>query len=1048
MAERPKLTSQQLQAAGIQVKQPGARPKLTAETLESVGVKVKAPATPTVSDAALLKMADSYMTMIAGTAAGIDKLHDGIKQFGYMVTDTFGISEGAEQKFTEETAAKHKAYALGADKNPAFNQGVMVGENAALAAIPAGAATVVGRAAAGAAIGTGIGATEYVDEDESRARNTVEGAVFGGVASLGADAVVGAIGTIARKLAKDKVGTAEKGWVKSTPKEGPESPEDLGLKGEIQKRLAARVRALKGSQDVADQAQGQLLRNRLEDTTNKPIARVKEQTEKEAKAVFEAQRILDDLHTNLGKYSKEGLNPQESLSRSMRDVGIVSSDMARLTDLALQGIKTTKTRGIKDIQRQSALTPSIKITPDMPVAQAAKIYHNTLANGTMVKSSTAPVKGLDDLLGRMTTTLRLKSPRVAYRVRQLDGHGHQNEMDNMLGSSKLLTAMESIRPSKITQKFRKGRTAENKALNAALIRQDWDEAHNILRKYDGKVMKNSATGEKFTFRAREALDETQANLRRIWVQKKEAGIEVGFVEDYFPRVIKDMDQFMYQFDTNTRHSIKKEIDDAAKKKGSKLTDLEQATIANRAVKGAPKVAGVGGDKSRKILHIPTAALSAYDEAGDALLHYLRASGHEVAKAKYLGKASTATSTEGSIGELIAKELELKNITPKEAEEIAALLHTRDLGGDQAPGKATQGLRNLYYASLLGHVQSAIQNLTDVGTAGAVYGFRNAAISAIKTVLPKGTGIKMGDIGLNQLVQEMSETRGHARFLNTVFTSTGFKRLDRLGKEVILNSSWRQMQKQVTTTKGLEEFQNKWVPMVGEQGARNMVRDIRAGKVSPDVKDALWFSVADLSPVSLSEMAPNYMRMKNGRILYALKTYQQTAWDVYRREVINTAKVDPKKAAKNLIRLQMGLMAMGVPVAATIAFMDGKPMPEMSDAVFGTWLKQLGLTSYLTKQYEKGEKPSSIALQSIVPPIGLPLDIVADMERTGSAWPLVKALPYGKSLYNWFGGGAEKALEKKEKDKATQEREMEREQSGEDPKGKRLTAAEKAQLGLE
>ena len=65
-------------------------------------------------------------------------------------------------------------------------------------------------------------------------------------------------------------------------------------------------------------------------------------------------------------------------------------------------------------------------------------------------------------------------------------------------------------------------------------------------------------------------------------------------------------------------------------------------------------------------------------------------------------------------------------------------------------------------------------------------------------------------------------------------------------------------------------------------AEKMFADFREGKITEDVKKYMYFRVADRYPVSKSEMPLFYLKSKNGKVFYALKSYMIKGMNSFRQ----------------------------------------------------------------------------------------------------------------------------------------------------------------------
>lgn len=994
-----------------------------------------APAKPEAAPAPQKSMADgllnSYLEGVYGLYAGSQKLRAGISQAVGAITDKLGLTQGAEEQATQEFMPTQQALEMASKVSPNVQAGALVGEYAPLVAVPGAIGrTVVSRMATSVPLGAAQGAVEFVEpgSGETREENALKTAVLGGAFQGTAEGALWMVEKAFAKAGRKAADEAPSAWSKEEPP-AVSPQEDAGLKAQIISRLEGRLQELEKVNTPAAQEEAAVMRKKLTRLAGRPVAEAHKETRGELEAMFQAQAKLDAVSRDIARFRSDGLNQEEAVARALDNQGILGdTSLEALTDLASKNIARTRGMGLTEASREAQLSTKPGLLAKISPGYAMKATHRQLPNGMYVKDDNAVESAADYILGRFTTAVRSISPRVAYRIRQWDHAAGARENRYLVNAAELHAVNEALAEGVLAKAGTK-LSSRQEEFSRALLNQEWDKVRDMINSVSKKELKNPITGQKFKPNAEKIYRNLRTTLNTVFEEKRAAGIDVGFKLGYFPRMVKDFEALRATLDTNTKQQFNTAIKEAAKRKGSDLSIDEQAEIFNKLVKGTPSVAGVKADKGRKIDLVTPELAPAYENAIDGLMNYLRHSAHEIEKARFLGHNPAAPTSEfGSIGQVIAEEFRRGNITEAEQEKLLKLMRTRVAGGDRAPSRGVQSVRNVFYSSLLGHVGTAIQNMTDVGIAGAIYGFRNAAVGAIRSMVPGAKHLKLEDVGINQLIQEMSESRGTARFLNKVFNAVGFKRLDRLGKEAIVNAAHRQMIQQVKTQKGMDKLLQQTVPWMGEEEARALAADLRTGQLTDRVKAALFAKLADLQPLSLSEMPPAYMNMANGRLLYTLKSYVLSSLDLYRRGVYHEAKRDPIAATKNLTRLALAAGLAGATTANINNLIYGRPMEDWGDATVAGMLKHIGLSPYVLEQVASGKaKPSEVMLGLLSPPVGAAPDVAAQLFRDGQASQAMTRIPvFGDFLYYWFGGGMEKAADRKMKKDEEKARQLEKE----------------------
>ena len=158
-------------------------------------------------------------------------------------------------------------------------------------------------------------------------------------------------------------------------------------------------------------------------------------------------------------------------------------------------------------------------------------------------------------------------------------------------------------------------------------------------------------------------------------------------------------------------------------------------------------------------------------------------------------------------------------------------------------------------------------------------------------------VKMMDIGLSDVGQVFADVRKTANRLRTVFKVTGFRGIDRLGKETSMSAAFRKNFKLLKTAKGEAAFRKKWGKAYGSE-IDNVIADLKSGTVTDSVKFHAFNELSDMQPITMMAMPKTYLDHPDGRILYALKTFTLKQYDVVRRNVVQEWKHGSKiKAVK-------------------------------------------------------------------------------------------------------------------------------------------------------
>jgi len=632
-------------------------------------------------------------------------------------------------------------------------------------------------------------------------------------------------------------------------------------------------------------------------------------------------------------------------------------------------------------------------------------------------------KGLNAFLGSISTTLRNipGAEPIFMRLRKF-------ELDSRVNTSKYLERVESFGKS-----LKKIKGQAKTTLTRHLANEEFDKA---------RAMMSPQMKEEFK-KVQEVLGELGHGL-------KAAGVEVNIRDNYFPRLIKGekgYNKLLDKIGIKQQNDLQKVLAQEANRISIKLDDLptwRKYEIANQFMKGYRKTQGaVKGDftKARKIDKVTDDILPFYSSPEKALNMYVRNAVNSIERAKFFGlnqkgkgyrsiqieKNAPVKNIEESIGGLTTKYM--LNRPPRELDEVRSLLKSRFDGGEKSSSTPFGILRDLGYIGTIANPISAVTQLGDIGVSGALHGFRNTLAGMFGKKY-----VKLIDIGLTDVGQEMAEQRATATALRKLFGLSGFRKVDTLGKESSMNAALRKNFKLVNRKSkgklsgltGEQEFRKKWGKAYSDD-INNVVADFKSGKVTDRIKFHAFNELSDMQPISAMEMPQKYLDVPNGRILYALKTFTLKQYDIVRREVIQEfAKpgiVNKISAIKKAGLLAGYLSAANVGTQAIKDIMLGRDLDldNIPDKAISALLGVYGFNKYGYDKYIKQGKLTDWAVNTISPALPL-IDSATTLgyeatEEDPDFGAVVRPVPIvGNIVYNWILGGAEKYNEKIEKER--------------------------------
>ena len=632
----------------------------------------------------------------------------------------------------------------------------------------------------------------------------------------------------------------------------------------------------------------------------------------------------------------------------------------------------------------------------VPKQQEAQLYIDLVNFNQTGKAPGKISSTFDEFLGVMSTRVKNISVPMWHRLRKLDYNQHARLHNLSVEVNPFLRSL---------QKLPKDMQAE---VDRALLNGKFDVVEAAIKSTGNKQMIND-------------FNVVKSVLNDLYKESVDAGIDVGYRANYFPRFIKDLDGLRNTLGTKENAAIEKLFEEAAKKKGSALNTMEKANIVNKYVRGYPAVVdgGVPFAKARTIEEIPPELMKFYATPEESLHHYLRRSVNEIEKRHFFGRnwnknALGTTNVDDSIGAIVAREVEAGNVDPKRADELRDLLMTRFGPGEMGTGEGTALVKNTLYSMTLGNPLSAATQLGDTFLAT----YKNGIRPVIDSFLKKEK-ITLDDYGFNEIAEEFADASRSAKWLQRNFKWTGFTRVDRLGKETLLNSSYDKYRNMALDPKQVGKFRDKWKKAYGED-VDNLIADLQTGKMSDDVKLLLWHDLADMQPVALSEMPQKYLETNKGRLFYMLKTFTLKQFDILRRDVIQQIKTpgERKEGVKNLAKYMTAFQAAGLTSDAIKAWMQGREFDPSDSAIENFW-RMVGASRYSASKI--GEEPFMGAVQIIAPPVGvwdsMISDVVGLVQGEDVAGKSVRAIPgIGRLTYEHLMGGKQEYKEKKREEK--------------------------------
>lgn len=590
----------------------------------------------------------------------------------------------------------------------------------------------------------------------------------------------------------------------------------------------------------------------------------------------------------------------------------------------------------------------------------------------------------------ITDVLRDNTPRIFQALRANDAKMH----------FRMHTSFTQVKPW--LDQFEKMSLTDQKLMQKWLRSGDkgsWKEASNMVTKYM-REDPDKFTGYLKNWRAvRSALKETADDYINV-------GHDMKLLKHYFPRVARDakgLGQARIGW-------LSTQVTKAAKEKGSALTPEEIGTLFTQATarhitKG--NRAPVSGNLRPRMNKELSEYLEAhYASPAETLHSYFRTAARDIERAgffnKFVGKGHKYKVDGSDLGKLLNKMTKTKGkgvtdeiaaLTPEKREKLVEILRARFNEGEQSPKTWIQQYKNIGYTVLLGNPLSALTQLGD--QAFALY--KNGVRSYLKALTSQKV-IEKTDIGLTEAMEELfANTSKTKRVLDIFLKKSGFNKMDKFGKDMILNAAFRKYTHLAKSTKGTKEIRNKWGRYF-EGETEDLIKSLKAGDIkNENVRLLLWHELADVQPIALSEMPEKYLAHPNGRIFYMLKTFTIKQLAFMRREIFSEfAKGNHVKGTANLTAFT-GIWLLANGTADGMKSIIKNEDFDVADNVVENLAQMTGFSKY---SMEKGMRdgPVSSVMDFVQPPVPI-VDDLAKAAFSMDATKALKAIPgVGNIIY--------------------------------------------------
>ena len=698
-----------------------------------------------------------------------------------------------------------------------------------------------------------------------------------------------------------------------------------------------------------------------------------------------------------------------------------------------------KQLGLKDKDALVVFGTSTLGKPIIPTLDdAAKVV---AARSNPLASTTRVGKAWDNMMAPLQSVIRLNSQKVGNLVREFEFRTAINTAQTQEKATPFLAFASRVIKKEKDPVIR----AKYDEMETALMNGQFQTAFKIGDEYFPDIIKQFKTVDPKTgVTGAGAIPTLLDDIHR---RALATGIKIGKRVNYFPRVIKDLQGLRQAVGTEGQSIADTALKKIAKKKGVEVSELEDDVITavyNSVLSGSKTGMVKRTGASRTIQEINPKLKEFYHDAPTSLTIYTQRMEREIAKRQFFNQQKSLKKVEGtenvdlsgSIGEMLGKLRKSGELNHVQEDNLRALLLARFEGGEQAMNGVLANVRDVQYMATLANVQSAMIQLADVGSSMYVNGLGNT----IKQIASgrKGARISTQEMALaNRTSAEFANMNGFSKALDKTMRVSLFSGVDRAGKSVFINSSFRKYSQ--LAEKNPQAFIKKWNPVFGDDTVK-LMNSLKKGEVDDNVKLMLWNELSEVQPISLSEMPAAYLNNPNGRVFYAMKSFMLKQLGLIRKDIVQEyRKGNTKQAVENATRYALIMGTANASVqdmrnyvksgfdteGMTVQFDDlGEFGETMSDAVIQSLFDIIFLSKYQQERHlETGNwgqflqsqlAPASIGIADALgqAAVNLNSDTATDYDKVAKL--LNKIPPFGNVIYTFLFGGAEEFVEKKQK----------------------------------
>jgi hypothetical protein len=541
---------------------------------------------------------------------------------------------------------------------------------------------------------------------------------------------------------------------------------------------------------------------------------------------------------------------------------------------------------------------------------------------------------------------------------------------------------------------------------------NWHRADMDLALKNGDIKRVEWLVEKYGLT--EEFTKARRMLNEVHRRAKEVGFDIGYLQDYWPRAVKDKEGFLAFVGKDPRWpdiaALLKVQEDI---KGGSLSVDEKIAVINMYLRGysnamlsLPK----SPNMKRRLIETVTPELNKfYYDSTAAMMNYIRTANHAIEARRFFGRGAKEMWKENldeSIGSYVLDLVE-KGVIKKAGQDqrlkdaLNAYFNQKGMHGFWA------GVKDLSVATTMGSFISALTQLGDLGF--SLYRAPFQTMSALAQAMVGRSNIQLKDLGLHDIASELADSRRSAMAVGKILEISLLPMFDKIMSETFINAV---LKKYAVQAKKKSPALMERIRAAFGKDRPDVVSDLARGYISDDVKFLVFSELLGIQPKALTELPEVFLRGGNARIFYLLKTFQIRQLDFIREEVFDKLREPGLKskavALGRLIGIVTAMLAVGV-TRDEIKDWVLRRKTTFGDHVIDNLWQLIGASKWMVYKARQ-EGLGSAVMKNILPPapwIDYPTKDIRSM-GDGKGFESVQLIPnIGKLYYWWFGRGANK-----------------------------------------